>query len=432
MKAKFLFPHGNYSGNVLWRKGELPGNEPQLALSLARLTGLGYWVSPFPEGDGVTFNDKVAGRSEQQVFDDFCEAFPWLDVSIGTHGSSNQELAGLEAEADEATTLDCIVIVPIERIHFEASFKLGPFRLVCARELDHEPHERLADWEGSYLQFETRLEYVDLLRLNRNFTDNDVVILKCLTLAEHAMDVVRFRFSSFDQPHFTPNPAGQLDDGTYAVEIIPLGQTHLKPVNLKGISHPMSVSNNWLGPEIDDSDFPARAYIEKVLGGSSDELALSVKSTLRSCRQAFYTIGDESRFLTLVFALDGLVHPEKKWSGWKHRTYIAALISHGDVRCFQAALARYDELYSDVRNSLVHHGKDFFELAQDSAMCCQDIYGYINDVVNLIADSGFTTVNQMHTQATNWLKTPHFIACFQQEITRINNQKQTQSPIPAW
>lgn len=432
MKAKLLLPHGDYLGNLLWRKVELPGNEPQLALSLECLSGLGYWASPFPEGDGVTFKDTGTARSQQQILDEFCEAFPWLDVSMGTHGNSNHELADLEAEAGEASKLDCIVIIPVEKVHFEASFELGPFRFVCDNTFDDKPHERLADWKGSYLQFETQLEYKDLLCLNRHVSDNDVVILKCLTLAEHAMDVIRFEFSSFDRPYFTPNPAGQLDDGTYAVEIIPLGQTHLKPINLKGISRPMSASNNWLGPEIDDHDFLAREYLKNVLCGRSDELALSVKSTLRSCRQAFYTLGDDSRFLTLVFALDGLTHPAKNWTGWKHRTYIAALISHGNVKQFQAALVHYDRLYSDVRNALVHHGKDFYELSQDPAVCCQDLYRYITCVVNLIADSGFITVHQLHAQATQWLKTPPFIACYQQEIPPINLQRQSQSPIPSW
>lgn len=432
MKAKLLLPRGNYSGNLLWRKAELPGKELQLALSLERLNEFGYWASAFPEGDGVTFNDKGAGRSEQKILDEFCEAFPWLDVSMGIHGNSNQELADLESNAGETTTLDCVVIVPIEKVHFEATFEFGPFKFVCHKEFDDAPHERLADWNGSYLQFETQLEYTDLLRLNRHISDNDVVILKCLSISEHAMDVVRFEFSSFVRPQFTPNPAGQLDDGTYSIEIIPLGHTHLKPVNLNGISRPMSASNNWLGPELDDHDFPAREYLTEVLCGRSDELAHSVKSALRSSRQAFYTLGDDSKFLTLVFALDGLAHPAKKWTGWKHRTYIAALISHGDVRQFQAALVRYDELYSDVRNALVHQGKDFFELAQNPGLCCQDIYGYITDVINLIAVFGFISVDQLHAQATQWLKTPSFVACYQQEILQINLQKQSQNPIPSW
>lgn len=432
MKATLLLPHENYSGNLLWRKAELLSKEPGLNHSLKLLSQLGYWASPFPEGDGVTFNDSGIGRSGKQILDDFSTAFPWLDISMGTSGSSNQELADLEVDADATTKLDCIVVVPLERVHFEASFELGPFRFVCDRQFDDDPHERLSDWKGSCIQFDAPLEYADLLRLNRTVDDNDVVILKCLTLAEYAMDVIRFKFSSFVHPHFTPNLAGQLDDGTYSVQIFPSERTHLKPLNLRGISRPMSASNNWLGPEIDGHDFLARDYLTEVLRGRSDELALNVKGALRSCRQAFYAFGEESRFLSLVFALDGLVHPEKSWTGWKHRTYVAALVSRGNVKRFGAALVRYDELYADVRNALVHRGKDFYELSHDAAACCQDLYDYLIEVVSLISDLGFTAVGQLHAQATKWLKTPAFTDCYQQVIPPINRRRQSQSSFPNW
>ena len=432
MKATLLLPHKNYLGNLLWRKAELLGKEPQLKHSLERLSQLDYWASPFPEGDGVTFKDEGTGRSGKRMLDEFSEAFPWLDISMGTSGSSNQELADLEADADATTKLDCIVVVPLKRVHFEATFELGPFRFICDRQFDDELHERLSDYKCSHIQFEAQLEYADLLRLNRTVNDNDVVILKCLTLAEYAMDVIRFKFSSFAHPYFTPNPAGQLDDGTYSVQIIPSGKTHLKSINLRGISRPMSASNNWLGPEIDDQDFLAREYLTEVLRGRSDEVALNVKGALRSCRQAFYAFGEESRFLSLVFALDGLVHPEKSWTGWKHRTYIAALISRGNVKRFEAALVRYDELYTDVRNALVHRGKDFYELPHDSVACCQDLYEYLIEVVNLIADLGLTAVGQLHAEATVWLKTPAFTNCYQQVIPPINLRRQAPSSIPNW
>ena len=431
MKAKLLLPHGNYSGNLLWRKADLSGKEELLAHSLQKVVALCYWASPFPEGDGVTFNDKGGGRSGQQVIADFVAAFPWLDVDMGELGDSNLELAGFEAEAEVETEITCTVIVPLERVFFEEPFELGPFRFVCRNELDEMPQDRLADWAGDYLQFETKLKYQDLLRVDRAIAHNDVVISKCLALAEHALDVIRFRFSSFDRPEFTPNPAGQLNDGAYAVEIIPHGRTHLKPLNLKGISRPMSASNNWLGPEICGSDFRAREFLVAMLGGQSDELALGVKAALRACRQSFYSLGEESRFLNLVFALDGLVHPQR-WAGWKHRTYVAALVSHGNPARFRSVLMRYDELYADIRNELVHNGKDFYELAQESVQCCQDLYGFIKSVVELIADLRLRTADELYVQATQWLATPAFKSCYEEEIQRICGQRGAPIRFPDW
>jgi len=430
MKAKLLHPHGNSNGNLLWRQADLPGKEGLLAQSLQRVIALGYWASPFPEGDGVTFNDKGGGKSRLQILTDFVAAFSWLEVAIGESGDSNLELAVLEAEAE--TEITCTVIVPLERVFFEEPFELGPFKFVCRRELDERPHERLADWAGDYIQFDTEFKYQDLLRLDRAIAHNDVVILKSLALAEHALDVIRFCFSSFVRPEFTPNPAGQLDDGTYVVEILPHGRTHLKPFNLKGISRPMSVSNNWLGPEIYGNDFRAREFLVAMLCGQSDELSLSVKAALRASRQSFYTLGDESRFLNLVFAIDGLVHPKRSWRGWQHRTYVAALVSHGNLARFRSVLVRFDELYEDIRNALVHKGEDFYELAQASAQCCQDLYGFMIDIVELIADLRLTTVDQLHIQAAQWLATPAFKSCYEEEIQRICECRGVRVILPKW
>lgn len=419
-------------GNLLWRKAELAGKENLLEQSIEMIRGRNYWASCFPEGDGVTFKDESGDRSAQQMFADFQTSFPWLAISLGANGSSNLELAALESETETPQTLTCTVVVPVLKLHFESSHDLGPFRLVCARDFDSEPHERLGDWAGSYLEFDIELPYTDLLRLNRHVTDSDVVILQCLAMAEHALDLIRFGFSSFKRPEFTPDPAGQLESGMYAVEIIPLGNTHLKPVNLTGISRPMSASNNWLGPDVGDLTFEGRGYLEEVLRGRSDELALVVKNALRFVRQAFYSLGDESKFLTLVFALDGLTHPDKAWTGMKHHTYIAALISGGDTDKFKVDLERYEELYSLVRNALVHNGKDFYELPYDPALCCEDLLNYLKRVVVLIGDMDLKTVAELKAQTIKWLNRPAFAIHITNDVQRLNIRDGKNHHVPTW
>lgn len=432
MKATFLAPHDNFMGNILWREPELAGKENLLKHSIAKIREIGYLASCFPERDGVAFKDERGGRSAEQMLIDFQSSFPWLTISLGTQGSSNLELAALESEAETTRTLACKVIVPVRKLHFESSFDLGPFRFVCAREFDLEPHERLGDWVGSYLEFDIELPYTDLLRLNRHIKDNDVVILQCLAMAEHALDLIRFRFSSFKRLEFTPDPAGQLENGFYAVEIIPFGRTHLKPVSLNGISRPMSASNNWLGPEIDDHQWEAREYLEEILGGRSDELALAVKGALRFIRQAFYSLGDESKFLTLVFALDGLAHPKKNWVWMTHHAYIAALTSRGDIDLFKADLERYEELYTLVRNALVHNGQDFYQLPYEPATCCEDLFGYLKRLVMLVGDSGLTTVADLRAQAVGWLNTPAFASHLAAEVVRVNARDGKTRTLQSW
>lgn len=427
MNARLRFPYDNVSGNLLWRKADLPGHEKQLSESLESFRQLGYWASAFPEGDGVTFNDTDGRKPEQQIYEDFCAAFPWLSISKSIHEYPNADLIDLEMEAGDVATHPCMVIVPLDKIHFEESFDLGPYRFVCDQQFDKDLASRLGDCEGCYLQFEASLKYTSLLRLNQRIDHNDVVILECLARAEQAMDVIRLWFSSFRRLEFTPNPAGQLKTGFYAVEIMPLGQTHLKPVNLSGLSRPLSVSNNWLGPQLHDGSFRSREYLEELLSGRSDEVALNVKGALRLCRQAFYSLGDESRFLTLVFALDGLVQPEPGWTGWTQRTYVAALASHGKLEKFRSTLLRYQALYAEVRNPLVHGGKNFYELAQDPAECCQDIYDYIGAVIDLVAEHPVKTVATLHDLARQWLRSAPFVQCYTHEIQQAQGKK-----IPRW
>ncbi|MFG6429774.1 hypothetical protein [Roseateles sp. LYH14W] len=435
MKARLLPPSGDFTGNLLWSVAQLAGKEALLEASLASIRAVGYRASPYPEGDGVTFDKKPRTQTAEQILVDFQSAFPWLAISLGTTGSANAELAELESGVDAERTMPCTVIVPVEKLHFEESFVLGPFRFVCAIDFDPEPHERLGDWKGSYLEFDIDLPYVDLLRVNQRVSDNDVVILQCLSKAEQAMDVIRFDYSSFKRPEFTPNPAGQLESGMYSVEIIPLGQTHLKPVNLSGISRPMSSSNNWLGPQIEGGHFQGREYLEEVLHGRSDELAGAVKAALRFIRQAFYSLGGESKFLTLVFALDGLAHPDKSWAGMKHHAYIAALTSCGEIDAFKADLERYEELYTLVRNPLVHGGKDFYELPYDAMACCEDMLNYVGCVVELIGELDLSAAADLKAQAIHWLQSSAFASHIEAEVDRLNardGKTRKNRPVPTW
>jgi hypothetical protein len=435
MKARLLSPRGEFTGNLLWPTSQLSGKEALLEASLLSIRAAGYWASPYPEGDGVTFDKKPRTQSDEQTLADFQSAFPWLTISLGATGSANAELEELESEVDAARSMPCTVIVPVEKLHFEESFVLGPFRFVCARELDPEPHERLGDWKGSYLEFDIELTYVDLLRVNRRVSDNDVVILQCLSKAEQALDVIRFGYSSFKRSEFTPNPAGQLASGMYAVEIIPLGQTHLKPVHLSGISRPMSSSNNWLGPQIELGHFQGRKYLEEVLHGRSDELAGAVKAALRFIRQSFYALGNESKFLTLVFALDGLAHPDKAWSGMKHHAYIAALTSGGKIGTFKTDLERYEELYTLVRNPLVHEGKDFYELPYDATACCEDMLTYVVRVVGLIGNLDLSAAADLRAHAIHLLQSPTFASHIAAEVDRLNardGKTRKNRPVPTW
>ncbi|EGR1894481.1 hypothetical protein D3O61_23500 [Vibrio vulnificus] len=428
MKARFLPPRDNYSGNLLWNKEAFSDKSQEISLSINKLRDMGYWASAFPEGDGVTFNFYDSTKTSEEMFDDFRLSFNWIEIERANSLDSNTELAELESDD---RTIKCIVIVPLEKIYIQKTITLGKYEFFCRRELDPEPYERFADFDCEYVQFEEELNYKDLLRLNKTFDHNDYVINKCLSIAEHALDLVRYSHSSFKVREFTPNPAGQMSDGFFSVNIIPLGQTHLKPFKLSGISRPISVSNNWLGPQVDGFYAPAINYLSFIYSEDiNNEIANSVVSALRSCRQSFYSIGTESQFLNLVFTLDGLTDPE--WSGWKHRTYIAALLSQGCPEVFEKKLEMYDMLYTDVRNKLVHEGKDFYQFDVDPDEACETIFSYIKDVIDLIAIETFNSKSEMKDYATDLLRKPEYISKYTNVVNVVSAARGKNPQIPTW
>ncbi|MCV2362823.1 hypothetical protein LNV23_05085 [Paucibacter sp. DJ1R-11] len=111
MKARLLPPRGDFTGNLLWHVAQLAGKEALLEASLLSIRAAGYWASPYPEGDGVTFDKKPRTQSDEQTLADFQSAFPWLTISLGATGSANAELEELESEVDATRSMPCTVML---------------------------------------------------------------------------------------------------------------------------------------------------------------------------------------------------------------------------------------------------------------------------------------------------------------------------------
>lgn len=369
VEARLLLPRVNVSGNLLWRPADVLGRSSELATSLAELKSLGYWASSFPSADGITFSwESIESiRADDDIVADIRASFPWLNVMLAETRDANWEAASLLGDERHM----CEVMVPITKVLIEDTFELGGFRFVCEKQFDKEPFERLATFDTAYVQFQAELSAKHLLGAKGGVDINDELIRRCLALAEHAMDLVRHEHGSFVRPEFTPNPAGLMADGFYAVEILPSGGIAVEELSLAGIVSPLSTSNNYLGPEVPNYFSADTLAVADALSTRDDELEKSVRTALRACRQSFYTLGDESRFLNLVFALDGLAAVDKNLRGWQQRTYISALVSKGDPARYNKMLDRYNTLYADVRNKLVHGGREFYELSSEPRESCE-------------------------------------------------------------
>jgi hypothetical protein len=82
MKAIFKPPREPYTGNLLWDVNEARNHVSAIQISLERIRKLGYWASPFPEGDGVTFTDEAKTKKDSEIVKDFQHCFDWLEITV--------------------------------------------------------------------------------------------------------------------------------------------------------------------------------------------------------------------------------------------------------------------------------------------------------------------------------------------------------------
>lgn len=428
MQASLLPPKANYHGNLLWNTGEHADRATEIENACRQLTALGYWASAFPEGDGVVFS-APAGTSEADMLMHFCAAFTWLGISLKGGSNTNAELAKLDGDR----MIPCTFAVPLDKIFIEAPFSIADYRFFPHRSSVDADEERVDEFDQEYVEFELAVSNQELLQTAVSIEAGNRLINRVLNHAEKALDVIRTTCSRFNRIEYTPNPAGQCADGVYRIHVEPRGTTYFKPQVLSGISRPISANNNWLGPEVDVPFSPELPVLVDMLAGTIAGPLIDASFTaIRACRYAFYAIAPEAQFLSLVFALDGLIGPDPKWSGWKHRTFVAAAISQCNARRFKAALTDYDALYADVRNPLVHHAKHFEDLSSSPEASSQKIYEYIKDVVDFIGMESFTDRPAFNARIIAFLQDEAIKAQCTEVIATVSAARGKNPEIPKW
>jgi len=90
MKAILKPPRAPYTGNLLWDAGEALQFKSEIQNSLEKIRNLGYWASPFPEGDGVTFKDETESKKDIEILNDFRSCFEWLKIGVDLTFSKEQ------------------------------------------------------------------------------------------------------------------------------------------------------------------------------------------------------------------------------------------------------------------------------------------------------------------------------------------------------
>jgi hypothetical protein len=392
MKALLLGQRGDVSGNLMWYI-EFPHDlKSALSQGLAALRAKGYWASAFPEGDGITFRKDP--EDAVQALTDFRACLPFLEIEAAKEGSA---LTAQKAAIVGAELIDCICLTPIEGLRLLGPVADGNTRIhppVDGEEVPLSGHpwgatlcdEMGADitpgWHPSlkktggttkllgYPLIERKLKIPAslLLEAAQSVRGQEKLVAFVIEDADSAVDPIRLAFCNWHRLEYLPNKAGWV--GEFAEVYIEPQTRRYKPNNYGGKPSVLRVSNNWLGLEVgEEASIELAPYSDVIDGARTDEMALAMKSAIRSAGRAFYLVDPEAAFLHMVYAIDGLCNPGGL-KGIRQRFWICASTVAADEVDFKALYARYNRSY-EVRNDLVHAGKTFAALGEDPVMHLQ-------------------------------------------------------------
>ncbi len=419
---------GNISANLLWGSPLPPELDVYVAESCQALRELGYFASAFPEKDGVTISHPNYLR--EAALSDIQTKFHWLDIT--------DELTNIsQLYGDE--TVECTILVPVEKLHLTCLLEAEPYRFIPALGYDesgdaHPWHEYLssssvdsiyqarevAQQQGSlgisrddilltYPLVETKISIPrrELFTANKYPDGMSPLLLRCAEYADRGLDLLRIEQCNYKQLERLCSRAGQLLDGFHAAYVIPRDGV-IQPTLYCHLASPYQVTPNWLGLDIDKVgyfSFMLAPIVHSVIG---DEMSLRIRGAVRSSGQAFYILSPESRFLSLIFTLDGLCVPKKNWSGLTHHSYIAAVAANGNSEQFDRWLRFFDKAYSNVRNKLVHEGASFIEICEDAAQISNQLMLLIHACITTISHHSFVKIADLQVSIVAELKSSLF------------------------
>lgn len=240
MRVLFKPPYSNsegvFCGNIVWVPPYIY-DKSDLESSIASLEKKGYWISLFPEGDGITFNHET--NDAQKIYFDFQIAFPYLSIVN----------CGIESPFDFEKDLFPyqLVIMPLERlivtdtIH-TSEFSIYPpgtfdFRPLNIKRLDLKPFDDVSKspkvrdhitlFTGVSLDvfnklpivvFSTnKISYEEYIRMPQ--TEDEFLMKKLSLIAEDITNVVNYYHGDYRHPEFMMSKPG-LWNGRYSAALI--------------------------------------------------------------------------------------------------------------------------------------------------------------------------------------------------------------------
>ncbi|MFZ6723606.1 hypothetical protein [Undibacterium sp. Ji49W] len=384
IKSVLLHQYENVSANLLWCPPLPEECSHLLKSSLELLQSKGYWVSPFPEGDGLTINNKT--YDPKIALNDLKLCFEWLEID-GPSGNAQEAVQQLHA----GRMVRVRYLVPVDKLlQWPDIVELGPYNIhrpVIPRERPVNSHpwgRSLSDIEGidmdtdwnpftapagslaqllAYPLIEgvTEVDASLFFPVGAGTCEYEPLVLQITEHADRVLDVLRHIYCHYRTPHYTPNHAGVIAGKEFRTAFLMPETQNLKWRKVTAKGQVFEANNVWLGLELDNSPSSSNDQLAEIASGIvANEVEGHIRSALRMRGQSFFLLNDEMRFLSLVFTIDACTFVGKK-NGPQHRQHIAAFASGGNKFRFDEYLNSFDQLYK-IRNKIVHSGSSFAEL----------------------------------------------------------------------
>jgi hypothetical protein len=409
MIAYFVPPAEKRMGNLLWR-GEYLHPESYLENGMEKLTDNGYWVSEFPEGDGIAFNH--GSVTSDQMFFDLKNAFPWLKIKSTPTPNLDEDYERTQ-----------IVVMTIGRlllhepifteeisIYPPGEFLIHPSKI---KRIDGKP------FQGGGKDFEEIQKEGNLRDLINNATDvtievfqnlpvavfsiqdydyltfmnlthhEDVDMIKDLsTRTDTLINIIKFYNANYSVPEFLPSRVGIYNDRYSAVLIYFLGQKYghiiAREVELKSFI-------KGIGMEITNV---SNIAINPITMGHTGEVGNVLKHALR-LHSAIMEADDPSlKFLQIMGLFEYLAFPFDYKQAKLAKGRIALHLAGGDRKKYHEFCHRYEELgaglkdvhgkRNGLRTAIIHNGgrmEDILTSGKERDDLFKELYDYTYPVL---------------------------------------------------
>lgn len=380
MLAVLIFPKDNVSGNLQWIKPYLYPQE-HLVFGMTTLRKKGYWISAFPEGDGLTFLHEHVDQSS--MASDFRSAFPWMKIKVDNGGELN---------SDPDIEKTQLIILPVDRLRLSepiftedySIFPPGEF-LINHNEIkkfdgknfdDKQPTKSLRDhitaFTGIQIECFERLPVVVFFSKLCNYKEfhsqnqqEDEYLLKQLSTEPDAvMNLIKFFNGDYLHPENLPSRPG-IWNGRYSAAIVYYTAVSTGYI----ISREVEYKNFIKGIGMDVTDC-SKITANPLVYGEIGEVGSIVKHALRLHGAIMETDEPTLKFTQIMTLFEYLATPFDYEKAQKVKGRIGLHVSQ-DKTSYHNFCNRFEEIgagkkingvRAGYRTIIIHNGKRLEDL----------------------------------------------------------------------